>query len=169
MEKKNIYFLIFILVALLITGFVIYYSKKMEISEILEIPVPGKEYSYENIIYNFWGFVVEKEGNTISVEGVIPEPEKTQTEEESLITIKFKITANTKIVKLETVKLKEPEEETKQISVGPEAIQINDHLALKTDKIDIEKKEAIATDILILESLPALPLPEEKTTPTPNQ
>ena len=155
MQKKNIYFWIFVLIALFISGGLIYYLNKLEIPE---IPVPSPEYSYKNLVYDFWGYVVVKEKDTVSVEGIIRKPGEAG-ENQAPQTIKFKITADTIIVKQHTVESENKEVATTQIFVGPETIQLKDHVGLKTDEIDTEKKEAVATDILILEPVPPMPLP----------
>ncbi len=155
MKNKNIYFLIFILfLIILATSYFIYYSNFKKI-KITEISGSDQEYSFKNLIYNFWGITVAKEDNAVLVEGIIPKvPEIGKGTNQSIQTIKFKINPETKIVKLE---------KTKQVFANLETIKLGDHLGLKADEIDFIKKEAVATDILISELLPFSSLsPEEK-------
>jgi len=106
-----------------------------------------EEYSYKNVIYNFWGVVKEKQGDIVFVQGITPKTKISETEP-NIQTIKFKITQQTEIVKRD--------EQGNQIFASLESIQLEDNLGIKADQIDTIKKEAIATDILILSALPEL-------------
>lgn len=121
------------------------YSKESKNQVITEEVVNNnsaiKEYSYKDVIYNFWGPVQEKQGEAVLVEATSPDPAKASSDWPRQI-IKFEITDQTKIVKTD--------EQGNQVFVKSETIQIGDHLGIKTDQIDVAKKEAIATDILIL-------------------
>jgi hypothetical protein len=166
-STKNIIILVFVtIIFLVICSFLFYAFEVRKIQKIkpTQLPTKTKEHSYQDIIPNFAGFVVAKEADAISVKGIIPELGKIQREEEAILTIKFKIPPNTKITKLEIT-----DKGPKQVSLGFQDVQLGDQVAIKTDQIDKNKKEAIATEILILEPLPGLPIPQGKPTFIPNQ
>ena len=125
------------------------YSKKLKNQIITEEVVNNnsaiKEYSYKDVIYNFWGPVQEKQGEAVLVEATSPDPAKASSDWPRQI-IKFEITDQTKIVKTD--------EQGNQVFVKSETIQIGDHLGIKTDQIDTIREEATTTDILILPQMP---------------
>ncbi len=149
-SRKNL--IIFLAIVFLIGAgfFYLVEIKKVSWLNFFSAPSETTVYSYQNIAYNFWGLVKEKQGDIILVEGIVPDPGENLRVERTPIMLTFKIAADTKIVKLEN-----EEVENQQVFVGLEAIKIGDKLALKADQIDTKKEKITATDILILPSVPS--------------
>lgn len=152
-QKRIIIDLIIILLIIIVGGFFYFIIKNPQPIEPLPIEEP---YSYRNIIYNFWGFVTDKQAGILTIEGVSPQrmSKENLRETEAVQTVKFSFNQQTKIVK--------KDREGEQSFIDFETIQIGDHLALKTDQnIDQATIQVMTNDILLL---PALPLSVNPTT-----
>jgi hypothetical protein len=106
-----------------------------------------KEYSYKDVVYNFWGTVSDITGDTVSVNGVIPDPGADPLLKVSRQTITFTVSPSTKIVKLEQV----GSDITSTLG-SIDLIQMNDMVGVKADVIGAGTKEAVAMDVVDLKN-----------------
>lgn len=157
MKKKLIICVVVVLIILADVAIFFYYFKKPNKTAIPETKIsakeiaaevtPIKEYNFQTVIYNFWGKVVSKDDGGILVEGIIPKT--SPSDKETNQTTKFKVSSDTKIVK------EQIPGENWQTFFSLEDIQIGDSVGIKSDEINVEKKEASVTDILILNPAPS--------------
>jgi len=147
-NKKIIWTVIIIIIIILIYAAVFFsYFKKSDNKPVVEnIPVVTEDisapkYDFKQVAYNFWGKVLSKDNEGILIEGIVPKA--SPSEKEINQTVKFKISSDAKIVK-----------QSDEAFYKLEDIQIGDRVAVKSEGLNVEKKEALATDILILDPMP---------------
>lgn len=158
MENGRNKLILFGIIAIVVIGGVFVYlraekSQREQAEEAAKVAEEAKlteKYNYQDISYNFWGFVTKKGENTLFVEGVSPDVmyNENKREDESVQTVEFEVDEKAKIAK---VVKNGKATGSNYLFIKLKDIQVGNHLALKSEgAISGKTKKAKATDILVL-------------------